>query len=189
MPAGAPRMTAPPSFSTRWRVRAGYPAALVYLWLAHPTRPSLAVGAAIAVLGLLLRGAAAGHLRKREALATSGPYAWTRNPLYLGSALLAGGLLVAGRTWLGAALVVAYFAVFYPAVMRHEEQELRAQYGPVFDDYSGRVPLFWPRPPRDRAGESVRFSWQRYLQNREYEATLGVLAGLLLLALRMRWGR
>lgn len=182
-------MTASPTFLTRWRVRAGYPVALVFLLLAQPTRASLALGAAIAALGLLLRGAAAGHLRKQEALATSGPYAWTRNPLYLGSALLAGGLAVAGRTWPGAALVVAYFAVFYPAVMRREEQELRARYGPVFDDYCARVPLFWPRPPRSRAGESAGFSWQRYLRNREYKSTVGLVAGLLLLALRMRWGK
>ncbi len=182
-------MTEPQAFSTRWRVRAGYPVALVFLWLAHPTPRSLALGAMVAVFGLLVRGAAAGHLRKQEALATSGPYAWTRNPLYFGSVLLAIGLLVAGRTWLGTALVASYFAVFYPAVMRREEQELRARYGADFDDYAAHVPLFWPRPPRDRLQELLSFSWQRYLQNREHEAVLGVVAGLLLLALRMRWGR
>lgn len=168
----------------RWRVRAAYPVALVCFWLARPTPRSLAWGATIAALGLALRAAAAGHLLKHQQLATSGPYAYTRNPLYLGSALLAAGFLVAGRSWLAAAILAAYFAVFYPAVMWREEQELLVQYGRAFQDYAARVPLFWPRLGRDVAS-GARFSWDLYRRNREYQAGLGYLAGIALLCLRM----
>jgi protein-S-isoprenylcysteine O-methyltransferase Ste14 len=173
---------------SRWRVRAGYPLAAVFLWLATPTPRSLAAGAAVGLVGLLVRAAAAGHLRKSEALATGGPYAWTRNPLYLGSAILAAGLVLAARSWIAAALVAAYFAVFYPAVMKREEAELRAQYGAAFDEYAARVPRFWPRPARARP-QGTRFSWQQYLRNHEYQAAIGFIAGLLLLALKMQLAR
>lgn len=170
----------------RWRVRVGYPVALVYALLATPAPWSIAAGGAIAALGLLIRARAAGHLRKHEALSTTGPYAYTRNPLYFGSALLAAGFLLAGRSWIAALVVGAYFALFYTAVMRREEPELRAHYGTAFDDYAARVPLFWPRLTRAGAGPSD-FSWEVYRRNREYQAALGALAGLLLLCGKMFW--
>jgi len=170
----------------RWRVRVGYPVALVYALLAKPTPWSIAAGAAIASLGLLIRARAAGHLRKHEALSTTGPYAYTRNPLYFGSALLAVGFLLAGRSWVAALVVGGYFALFYSAVMRREERELRAHYGAAFDDYAARVPLFWPRLTRAEAARSD-FSWEVYRRNREYQAALGTLAGLLLLWGKMLW--
>ncbi len=180
-------MKLPEALWSRWRVRAGYPVALVYFWLAHPAPRALAGGAALAVLGLLVRAAAAGRLRKQEALATSGPYRWTRNPLYFGSALLAAGLLLAGASPSAGLLVIAYFLLFYPAVMRREEQELRARYGAAFEEYAARVPLFWPRPPRD-SQPAAPFSWELYRRNREYKAALGALLVLGLLALKMlRW--
>lgn len=170
----------------RWRVRLGYPLALVYGWLADPTPAGIAIGGAVALAGLLIRGAAAGHLRKHEALATSGPYAYTRNPLYVGSALLAAGFLFAGHSWVAAALIVAYFALFYSGVMRREEQELRARYGAAFEDYAARVPLFWPR--LTPAGSSdLAFSWERYRRNREYQAALGVAFALALLWAKWMW--
>ncbi len=168
----------------RWRVRAGYPVALACWLLARPTAESLLVGAGLAGLGLLLRGAAAGYLRKGERLATSGPYAFTRNPLYLGSALLAAGFAVASHSWIAAAILAAYFALFYSAVMRREEQELRVRYGATFDDYAARVPLFWPRwtsTTKSSIAGGTAFSWAVYRRNREYQALLGFLAGLALL--------
>jgi len=179
-------MVAPGEFWMRWRVRLGYPLALACFLLARPTRVSLAIGAGIGGLGLVLRADAAGHLRKHEQLATSGPYAYTRNPLYLGSALLAAGFLVASRSWIAAAMLVPYFVLFYLAVMRREEQELRALYGSALDDYAARVPLFWPR--LISAGASgVRFSWALYGRNREYQAALGYLVGVALFWLKMYW--
>ncbi len=170
----------------RWRVRAGYPLAVVYAWLGEPKPLWLAAGAVLALLGLALRAAAAGHLRKHEALATSGPYAFTRNPLYFGSAVLAAGFLVAGRSWIAAAAVAVYFAVFYRAAMRREEQELRARYAAAFEEYAARVPLFWPRlKPAARAG--AEFSWEQYRRNREYQAALGAAFAFGLLVAKMVW--
>ena len=186
-----------PGWAARWRVRAGYPVALGFLALASPTTTTLATGAAVAALGLFVRAAAAGHLHKHEQLATRGPYAFTRNPLYFGSAILAAGFAVAGASWIAAVFVAAYFAVFYPAAMRREEDELRARYGAAFEDYARRVPLFWPRllpsaPPAGSASvpaASDAFSWPQFRRNREYQAVLGALLGLAVLAAKMFWKR
>src|ERR1700687_1570097 len=99
----------PATWSTRWRVRAGYPAALAFLILARPSTASLLSGAVLAVIGLLVRAYSAGYLQKHQALATTGPYAWTRNPLYLGSTILAAGIAVAGGSWLAALPLALYF--------------------------------------------------------------------------------
>jgi protein-S-isoprenylcysteine O-methyltransferase Ste14 len=183
----------PRKFWARWRVRVGYPVAAVYWLLAVPTSQSTLIGGIIAVLGLLVRAVASGHLQKDEALATSGPYAYTRNPLYLGSALLAAGFLVAGRSWIAGAIVALYFAVFYSAVIRSEERDVRERFGAAFDQYASRVPLFFPRPARrqTRAPEASSmnaFSWTQYMRNREYQALLGTIAGLAAVWLRM-WFR
>ncbi len=175
-------------FWPRWRVRLGYPLALVFLWLAAPTPLSLLIGGSVAAVGVLIRGAAAGYLRKHEALATAGPYSWTRNPLYFGSAFLAAGFAIVGHSWPAGGLLAAYFLLFYPLVMKREEEELRARYGRGFEEYAARVPLFWPRlggaapnPP------GAQFSWGLYRRNREYQALIGFLVALLLVWLRMRW--
>ncbi len=180
-------MALAPAFWTRWRVRLGYPVALAYLWLASPTWHSIVIGGTIAALGLIVRALAAGHLRKWEGLTTSGPYSCTRNPLYFGSALLAAGFAGAGHSWAGAALIVGYFALFYPAVIKREEAELRTSYGCAYEDYAARVPLFWPRIPRQAPAPLERFSWSLYRRNHEYQAALGFLFGLALLVLRMYW--
>ena len=136
----------------RWRVRTGYPVAVVYLALANPQPRSILIGAVVVAIGLLIRGASSGYLRKDGELATSGPYALTRNPLYLGSAFLAAGFAIAGGSWWAGLLVVAYFAIFYYAVMRNEEQDLRRRFGAAFDEYAARVPLFFPWFARADAG-------------------------------------
>lgn len=149
----------------------------------------MACGGVPAAFGLLLRGAAAGHLRKHEALATAGPYAWTRNPLYFGSMLLAAGFLIAAASWIAAIAALLYLAVFYPGVMRREEQELRAEYGAAFDDYAARIPLFWPRPTRGApvGAPPEPFSWGQYRRNREYQALAGALLAFAILAAITIW--
>jgi protein-S-isoprenylcysteine O-methyltransferase Ste14 len=132
-------------------------------------------GVAIAAIGVIVRAAAAGHLRKGETVATSGPYARTRNPLYLGSALLAAGFVVASRSWTVAALVIAYYVALYPFVMRREEAELRARFGKEYDEYAARVPVFWPRF-RSAGGGGTRFSMAQYARNREYAVLVGIAA-------------
>jgi phospholipid methyltransferase len=180
-----PGESLPPPWRTRWRVRIGYPVGIVCFLLARPTPHALSAGAALAAVGLAIRAGAAGRLRKHESLATSGPYAWTRNPLYLGSLLLGAGFLLAAASWIAAVIAALYLAVFYPGVMRREEEELRAEYGSAFDDYARRVPLFWPRPPRGPAGQP--FSWSQYRRNREYQALAGTALAFAILAAEMVW--
>jgi protein-S-isoprenylcysteine O-methyltransferase Ste14 len=181
-------------FWMRWRVRLGYPVAVIYWLLATPSLHSIFYGAAIAALGLAVRAAAAGYLRKDRELAITGPYARTRNPLYLGSAILAAGFIVAGNSWPAGVLVLAYFGIFYYAVMRNEEDDLRARFGAQFDSYADRVPLFFPRPfssglTATRAAaprtENDAFSWAQYQRNREYRALIGTVAALAMVGLRM----
>lgn len=180
-------MPAATNFWIRWRVRIGYPVALVYLALSRPTVWSLAIGGAIGAVGLLVRGWAAGHLRKHEALAVAGPYAYTRNPLYFGSVILAAGLLVASASIWSTLVVAAYLVLFYPAVMRREEAELQAHYGESFREYAMAVPLFWPRFRRYDSPSAERFSGELYRKNREYQAVIGFAVGIALLWIRMRW--
>jgi hypothetical protein len=184
--SGVERIKAPGPAWARWRAPLGYPTAALCLWLARPTFLSILIGSVVAVLGLLIRAAAAGHLRKREALAHTGPYARTRNPLYLGSALIAAGFVLSSRSWLVAGLLGLYFIVFYAQVMRREESELRQQYGRAFDDYAASVPLFWPRLRAKASPDRMRFSFAQYLRNREYHAAIGAaltIAVLLVLAI------
>ncbi len=161
-------MTMQRKFWMRWRVRLGYPVAAIFWLLATPSPRWILLGAAFAMLGLLVRTTAAGYLRKSRELAISGPYARTRNPLYFGSALIAAGFVIAGHSWRAGTLVAVYFAVFYYAVMRNEEEELRSLYGAAFEDYAARVPLFSrvlsmralslarnPLPSRNSHGRSI----------------------------------
>jgi protein-S-isoprenylcysteine O-methyltransferase Ste14 len=176
-----------PAFFARWRVRLGYPLAIIVLILARPTPQSTFHGALVGVVGLLVRALAAGHLHKQSVLTVTGPYAYTRNPLYLGSAILTLGAAIATHSWISAILLLAYFALFYSIVMRREEQELRFHHGALFDEYSRAVPLFFPRlTPANRAGSREgAFSFAQYRKNREYRAAIGFL--LLLLVLLAIW--
>jgi protein-S-isoprenylcysteine O-methyltransferase Ste14 len=182
----------PRKFWMRWRVRLGYPVAILYWLFAAPTWRSIAYGAIVAILGLTVRAASAGYLRKDRELAVTGPYARTRNPLYLGSAILAAGFVIAGHSWVAGLLVSAYFAVFYYAVMRNEEDDLRLRFGTEFDTYAARVPLFFPKlfagnasAPTSTRDSDEAFSWAQYRRNREYRAFLGTVAAMGMVWLRM----
>lgn len=183
-------------FWMRWRVRLGYPLAVIY-WLAATPQPRwIVAGGVVAFFGLLVRAMAAGHLRKSQELTTSGIYSRTRNPLYLGSSILAAGFVVAGHSWLAGAIVGIYFAVFYYAVMRNEEEELNARYPGAYREYAARVPLFVPKlfgshEPPSVDGTTTHpatprpFSWEQYSCNREYRALIGTIGALGLVWLRM----
>lgn len=168
----------------RQRVPAALPLVLVGAWLARPTVAGLAVGCAISAVGLAIRGLAASRLDKNETLATSGPYAATRHPLYLGSTLVLVGLVVAAGSWIMAALGVAYLAVFYPLTMAREDRKLRARHGAAFDAWAARVPRFWPRLVSLRT-VADGCSWARYRKSREYRAVLAVALGMALLSLKL----
>ena len=171
----------------RWRVFGAYLVGLVSLPFARPTVYSLFAGALITGTGLAIRAAAAGHLRKGQALASAGPYARTRNPLYLGSMLLWGGYAVAGRSWVVVAMFAAYFLAFYPAAIRQEESALRAQYGEAFQAYAREVPLLRPRLRAAHTAPGPHFSFVQYAQNREYQATIVAVVFFLFLCAIAIW--
>lgn len=173
----------------RIRVPLGFAFAMLYFWLAHPTWRFFAFGAIFIVPGLLIRALASGHVRKNEALATSGPYAYTRNPLYLGSLLIGIGFAIAARNWwIGIALVVMFFAIYVP-VIRSEEAFLREKF-PEFDDYTRRVPRMFPRLiPASTIPGSGGFSLNLYLKHREWNALLGAVAIVAVLIAKMMFLR
>jgi len=171
----------------RIRVPLGFLFAVLYFWLARPSWPSLMAGAIVVAPGLLIRALASGHVRKNESLATSGPYAYTRNPLYLGSLLMGLGFAVAARSWwVGAALVVMFFAIYLPVI--HDEEAFLRRTFPEFEEYAREVPRIFPRltrAPRAPDDGSSGFSRDLYLKHREYNALLGVLAMMAGLVVKM----
>lgn len=174
----------------RWRVPLGFLSAVIFFWLARPRLATLAVGLAVAVVGLLVRAWAAGHIRKNTALAVSGPYAYTRNPLYLGSFVLGLGFSIASGHPLLWALFGALFLGIYWPVMRVEAATLAELFGPEYEKYAQAVPLFLPRLTAYRAGAAqgvVKFDRDLYLRYREYRAALGLAIAWGVLALKAFW--
>lgn len=172
------------AWAARWRVPLGFALGAAYLVFCQPTLRLLLAGAAVGFAGLALRAWSAGCLQKNQRLATSGPYSYTRNPLYLGSSLLGLGFAVAGGSWiLGAAFLLFFVAVYWPVILR-EETFLRGEFGDAYDQYASAVPLFIPRIARHSPGQED-FRWGLYRKNREYEAALGYVAGILFLALKI----
>lgn len=179
--AGGPFPKPYADFVARLRVPMGFLLAAAFAWLARPTTRSLACGIPISLAGLALRAWAAGHIAKDRQLATGGPYAYIRNPLYAGTLLVALGLAAAARGIGLASLFAAVFLlVYWPAVML-EEQHLNRLF-PDYAAYAAEVPSLLPRR-RPRTGSS-RFSPSLYWKNREYQALLGFAAGLAWLIYR-----
>lgn len=178
------------AWAARWRVPLGFAMGVAYLIFSQPTLRLLVVGGGVAMLGLFVRAFAAGYLEKNHSLATSGPYAYTRNPLYLGSLLIGLGFAVAGNSWLMGLAFLGLFTLVYWPVMLQEGYYLRQHFGERYERYAASVPVFFPvfstGPVRGQtsAGEE-KFKWERYRNNREYEATLGVAAGIVFLALKL----
>ena len=169
----------------RSRVPLGFLCAAVFLFFAKPTPRALLIGASVSLLGLALRAWAAGHIRKNAQLATSGPYAFTRNPLYLGSFLLGLGFTIAsGRLVLGLLFAALFLGIYLP-VMRVEASHVAELFAGEYETYRRSVPLFFPRITPFRQNESAanRFDGTLYLRYREYRAALGLVVawGLLLI--------
>ncbi len=167
---------------SRIRVRAGYTAGALALFFAEPTRDSLIQGGVIAVLGELIRIWASGHIEKTLRLATGGPYAHTRNPLYVGSVLMALGLLVTARHPISVTAGVVYLAVFYPFIIREEARFLRGKFPDQYHDWAKHVPLFFPRLTPGGPRETT-FRVGRLLANHEWRSVVG----LVLLGAFMVW--
>jgi hypothetical protein len=171
--AGAPRRLT--MRLARWRVPVGYALALVAFWLAEPTLRSLAIGGMVAAAGEALRIWAAGHLEKGREVTTSGPYAFTRHPLYAGSSLMGAGFAIASNNAIVATMVALYLVVTIAAAVRAEEAHLT-------DKFGGRYPAY---RQGTAAAEARRFSLARATRNREYRALAGAVATFALLAVKL----
>jgi protein-S-isoprenylcysteine O-methyltransferase Ste14 len=165
---------------SRYRVPAGWVLGAVVLLLARPTPGSLLIGVPLALVGEAVRLWASGHIEKTERLATGGPYAHSRNPLYVGSVLIALGVAVAGASPWVVLATAAYFLAFYPSVMREEAEFLAAKFPGEHAAWAAAVPLFWPRPT-PAGPRASRFDWSRVARNREWRtaAALPLLAAVL----------
>lgn len=174
------------SVMQRLRVPLGFVLVPVFVTFAEPSWGSVAAGAALAGVGIAVRAWASGHLRKMAELTTSGPYAYTRNPLYFGTFLMvAGAAIAAGRWWL-VALVAGLFLLVYVPVMLAEVDTMRALFPEAYDRWASEVPLFFPRPlPARAADRKNRFDARLYLRYREYRAALGLGAVLAVLVVKL----
>jgi protein-S-isoprenylcysteine O-methyltransferase Ste14 len=159
------------------RVLCGFLMVAAFLWLSEPTWTSLAAGLPVSALGLALRAWAAGHLEKNRTLAESGPYAYVRNPLYIGTLAVAAGFVIASRRWELGVLFAAVFLLIYLPVVELEEQHLRSLF-PQYAGYAKRVPRLWPRPGKPGV---KRYQWSVYRRNQEYQALAGFLVGVAVL--------
>lgn len=170
----------------RIRVPLGFAFAVFYLWVARPSWSSILVGTLVAIPGIALRAFASGHVKKNEELTTSGPYAYARNPLYLGSLIMALGFAVAARSvWVPAVMVAMFFVIYVP-VIRSEEAYLRRTFS-AFDEYARHVPRLIPRL-RPYSNQAGAFSARLYWQHREYNAVLGTVALMAALVAKLMWG-
>lgn len=171
--------------ATRLRVPLGFLFAAAYLWFAQPIWISIVVSSGFILLGVGIRAAASGHIRKNERLATSGAYAYTRNPLYLGSIVLAAGFVIAARNpWIGIAAAVMFFVIYMPVILA-EEKYLRATF-PEYAEYAAQVPRLLPRSTPYRTmteGGLPQFSRELYMRHREYNSIVGsaLMLGALIL--------
>ena len=158
----------------RLRLPLGFILGIAYLIFARPTQLTLAVGGTIALIGVIVRGWASGHISKNERLATTGPYAHTRNPLYFGSFLIAAGFAIAAH-WALLLLVVAFFVLIYAPTMQREKANIIERFPEAYEVYSANVPAFMPRPTPWKAthpGEDGGFSPGLYMKHGEWKAGL-----------------
>ena len=172
----------------RIRVPLGFVFAAVFLWLAQPTVKTMLLSLLLVVPGVWLRAYAAGYVRKNAELTLTGPYAYTRNPLYLGSMMIAFGFAAAAASWIILVALAVLFAVIYIPTIRSEEGYLREHFA-GFDEYAEKVPRLFPRltPAAFPANENAsggRFSAEQWRHHREYNALMG--AGSIYLALAVR---
>lgn len=168
------------------RVPFGFLLLAAFAWFSRPSVKSLAMGLPIAFTGLALRAWAAGHLAKNTDLATSGPYAYTRNPLYIGTLVVAFGFVLAARSWVLGVLFALVFLLVYLPVIELEEQHLRVIF-PSYAEYAEDVPALWPRV--SRAAGQARFRTALYWKNQEYQAFIGMAVAAGLLVFKVLWRR
>jgi len=169
----------------RIRVPLGFAFAAFYLWRARPTWTSLLVGTGVVLAGIFVRAVASGHVEKNRVLATTGPYAYVRNPLYVGSIIIGIGFTIAARDLWVLVAIALLFVVIYLPVIRSEEAFLGGQF-PEYDDYARRVPSLLPRTLLFRQ-ITQGFSRELYFSHREYNSLLGAAAIVAALVVKILW--
>ena len=167
------------------RIPLGFLFGIAYIIFAKPTPGSLALGGGVALIGVLMRAWASGHIVKNDRLATSGPYAHTRNPLYLGSFLIAAGFAVAAH-WSLLVAVIAFFLLIYYPTMRREVTNIEARFPDAYARYAAHVPLFFPRaaPWKGDPNSTNRFDGGLYMSHEEWKAGLTYVLAMIWLAFR-----
>jgi protein-S-isoprenylcysteine O-methyltransferase Ste14 len=165
----------------RWRVRAAVVFIPIVILLSGPSVKLLLVGIAVCLLGLGIRAWASGHLKKEKELATSGPYRYCRNPLYLGNLILGLGITLGSRSWWVFLIFIAHFLIFYPLVIKKEQTRMKELFPGEYDEYRRRVPMFFPSLRQPVGGRKSRFSWALYRKNKEPRALIGTLVFWLIL--------
>jgi protein-S-isoprenylcysteine O-methyltransferase Ste14 len=168
----------------RLRVRVGLFIAIAVVLLARPTWRSILLGILISLFGLAIRAWASGHLRKEKTLAVSGPYRYSRNPLYVGNLLLGIGIVVGALSWWVLGLSVIYYGVFYPLIIRRERDRMRELFPQQYEEYGKKVPLFFPSI-RKHLPAKGKFICSLYKQNKEYRALQGTVLIWLVLAAKL----
>jgi protein-S-isoprenylcysteine O-methyltransferase Ste14 len=164
----------------RLRVPAGFLIVSVFAWFSQPTVESLWLGVPLSFCGMAVRAWAAGCLAKNQRLATGGPYAYTRNPLYIGTLLVAAGLALAARSpGLGILFALVFVLVYLP-VIQLEEQHLRRLF-PGYAEYAAGVRVLWPRLTAYPNRSADSFNVTLYMKNQEYQAAAGWIGGVLFL--------
>jgi protein-S-isoprenylcysteine O-methyltransferase Ste14 len=169
----------------RWRVRTCLLCLILVVLLARPVLASLLAGVILCCFGLAIRAWAAGHLRKEKELTVSGPYSFTRNPLYLGNFVIGISVATASCSWWILSLFIVYFLLFYPLVIKKEEEKMSALFPEEFEEYREKVPLFFPSFKKASLARKSKFSSKLYRKNREWRAFVGALFFWLILAAKM----
>lgn len=167
----------------KFRVPLGFVFAAVFLIFAKPTPLLIAIGISIAFVGLIIRAWSSGHIRKNQDLAVSGPYKYTRNPLYVGSILLGLGFMISSGVWWLVLLFIILFSGIYFPVMSVESDELTAIFGDKYKEYASKVSMFFPWFS-DYESDGKKFEKELYMRYREYQASIGFLAVSIVLALK-----
>jgi protein-S-isoprenylcysteine O-methyltransferase Ste14 len=168
----------------RLRVRSGLFLAIAVVLLARPTWKSILLGVIISVAGLAVRAWASGYLIKDRTLAVSGPYRYSRNPLYVGNFLLGIGIVVGARSWWVLGLFIIYYGLFYPLIIRRERDRMKQLFPEQYEEYRKKVPLFFPSL-RKRLPAEGKFRWSLYLRNKEYRALQGTVVVWLVIVAKL----
>ena len=174
----------------RLRLKTVWLAVFPFLWMANPDMVSLLLGAGLALPGLWIRGWSAGTIHKDKKIAMTGPYALTRNPLYLGSFCIGLGVALAGGQWLWFLAFLAFYIAIYSKTMEREVRHLTELFPDVYSEYASSVPMFFPRITVWSSRNEIDFGgfcWSQYHRNKEWEASVGVISVFMVLCAKVAW--